>query len=119
MSQTHVVRLLPWSRPDGKPCYLRTDQSNGYMWQLADNMEAIQLGMGTALIEHAEEVLSAPKVSLEEVRYLANRLVESLSDVLRIAESRGERLQASAPHGKGDGEGGDGDGPLLPADAFG
>ncbi|MER7396914.1 hypothetical protein ABT381_15540 [Streptomyces sp. NPDC000151] len=119
MNQTHVVRLLPWSRADGKPCYLSTDNSNGYLWQLADNMEAIQLGMGAGLIEHAEQVLSAPKVTLEEVRYLANRLVESLADTLRIAESRGERLQASAPDGKSDGEGEDGDGPSLPTDAFG
>ncbi|MEU7485059.1 hypothetical protein [Streptomyces sp. NPDC042319] len=119
MSQTHTVRLLPWSRSDGKPCYLSSDNSDGYLWQLADNMEAIQLGMATALIEHADEVLSAPKATHEEVRYLTNRLVESLSDTLRVAKSRGERLQASAPDKKGDEEGEGGDGPSLPAEAFG
>ena len=36
--------LLPWSGPDGKPCYLNTDDKGGYMSRLADNMEAVQLG---------------------------------------------------------------------------
>ncbi|MEV0602293.1 hypothetical protein AB0I82_23740 [Streptomyces sp. NPDC050315] len=119
MSQAHRIRLLPWVRSDGKPCYLSTDETSGYMWQLADNMEAIQLNMGAALIEHVDEVFNAPSVTPEQVRYVADRLVESLVDVLRIAESRGERLRASVQEAGRQATGEEGDGPSLPAGAFG
>ncbi|WP_431047455.1 hypothetical protein ACQUSR_08920 [Streptomyces sp. P1-3] len=48
----------------------------GYVSRLADDMEAVQLRMGN------------------ELRFLGNRLRESLRDALRIAESRGGRLPA-------------------------
>ncbi|NUL02403.1 hypothetical protein HRW07_03900 [Streptomyces lunaelactis] len=92
MSAAHTVRLLPWYTPAGKPCYLSTDESGGYLSRKADQVEAIQLGMGNELLSHAESMLAESKVTAEELSFLATHLIESLRDVLRIAESRGKRL---------------------------
>lgn len=83
-------RLLPWAR-DGKSCYLSTDGGpNGVLSRLADEMEAVQLGMGVSVLGSADKVLSDPKSPYSEVRYTALRLSECLRDALRVAESRGD-----------------------------
>ncbi|MCZ7433256.1 hypothetical protein [Streptomyces sp. WMMC1477] len=86
-------RLLPWTTPDGNPCYLSTD-GRGYLSTLADSIEAVQLGMGEELLEHAREALArgARALSATEYRWLASRLAEALTDALRVAESRGQRI---------------------------
>ncbi|MGH4034345.1 hypothetical protein ACQB60_36105 [Actinomycetota bacterium Odt1-20B] len=90
-NRSDAVRLLPWVSPDGKPCFLAGD-GRGYLSRVADNVEAIQLGMGADLLGHATDILGDPKTSFGELRFLAARLVESLTDALRVAESRGARL---------------------------
>jgi hypothetical protein len=45
------LRLLPWSGPGGKPCYLSTDDRDGYVSRLADRIEALQLGAADQLRE--------------------------------------------------------------------
>ncbi|MBU3863989.1 hypothetical protein KN815_07815 [Streptomyces sp. 4503] len=86
-------RLLPWPGPAGQRCYLVSDaDSEGYLSKLADEMEAVQLQMGTELIGHAHLMLGDRKTDARELRYLSNRLIEALQDALRIAESRGGRL---------------------------
>ena len=97
MTPQNELRLLPWSGPDGKPCYLSTDDSGGYMSRLADNMEAVQLGMAAELLEQVSETLSGDSAP-EEVRLLAAKLTGSLREVLRVAISRGHLLAASEPH---------------------
>jgi hypothetical protein len=52
-----IARLLPWSGPEGKPCYVLTDDRGGTVSRLADTMESIQLGMGAELLGHAHELL--------------------------------------------------------------
>ncbi|ASQ96648.1 hypothetical protein [Streptomyces sp. 11-1-2] len=84
-------RLLPWSDPNGKPCYLVTDHQ-GYVSQVADEMENVQLRTGNELLSIGREMLNNNKVSNRELRFLGNRLCEALRDALRVAESRGERL---------------------------
>ncbi|GAB2952094.1 hypothetical protein GCM10027028_62990 [Streptomyces sundarbansensis] len=89
-------RLLPWTTPEGNPCYLSTD-GRGYLSTLADGIEEVQLGMGEELVEHAREVLAPPgarALSATEYRWLARRLSEALTDALRVAESRGQRIPA-------------------------
>ncbi|MGW5850395.1 hypothetical protein ACWFQ8_21015 [Streptomyces sp. NPDC055254] len=49
------LRLLPWSGPDGKPCFLSADDNAGYLSRLADNTEAMQLGLVSELLDHAFE----------------------------------------------------------------
>ncbi|MFE3183221.1 hypothetical protein ACFXKR_20465 [Streptomyces violascens] len=91
---THT-RLLPWTGPEGKPCYLLTDGvGGGYISRIADNVESVQLGMGAELLHYARELLGEPKVGPRELHYLSARLAEALHDALRVAESRGDRLSA-------------------------
>ncbi|MET8828262.1 hypothetical protein ABZX40_02650 [Streptomyces sp. NPDC004610] len=86
-------RLLPWSTPEGLPCYLSTD-AGGYLSTLADGIETAQLTMGEELLEYARGILppGTRAVSAIEYRWLASRLAEALSDALRVAESRGQRI---------------------------
>lgn len=87
------LRLLPWSGPGGKPCYLSTDDHDGYVARLADHIEAMQLGAAAKLREDALEVLEDRGIDDEEdMALLAARLAGALGDVLRVANSRGHRL---------------------------
>lgn len=98
MTAPNELRLLPWSGPDGKPCYLSTDDSGGYISRLADNIEVAQLGTTVALLEHAPDILDDQEADSEGLRRLAKELVEALRDVLRVATSRGHLLAVSGPH---------------------
>ncbi|WP_190085915.1 hypothetical protein [Streptomyces longisporoflavus] len=100
---TDRTRLLPWSTPDGKPCFL-VGEGAGFVARTADSIESVQLGMAGDLLGHAAETLTNPKATHEELRFMAMRLTESLRDVRRIAESRGDRLSA-LDHPDGDGDG--------------
>ncbi|MFC8128119.1 hypothetical protein [Streptomyces sp. NPDC057302] len=87
--QFRPARLLPWAGPEGKPCYLIIDDT-GPVSRVADAMESVQLGMGGELLTYARETLAdTPE---HELRFLAQRLTEALHDALRVAESRGLRL---------------------------
>ncbi|MFE0371109.1 hypothetical protein ACIP29_14460 [Streptomyces coelicoflavus] len=92
MTAPNELRLLPWSGPEGKPCYLSTDGRGGYMSRLADNLEAVQLGMAAELLEEASETLSDRDVALDEMQRLAKELSGALRDVLRVATSRGHLM---------------------------
>ena len=85
-------RLLPWPSTEGKPCFLVTDDPGSHLSRLADEMEAVQLGMGADILDHARKVLADTMSPYGEVRYAGIRLAECLSDALRVAESRGLRL---------------------------
>ncbi|MFD5071844.1 hypothetical protein ACFWNC_28545 [Streptomyces sp. NPDC058369] len=90
----HTARLLPWTGPEGKPCYVLGDGS-GYVSRMADDIESIQLGMADDLLGHATGLLADRKVTGAEIHFLASRLTESLREVKRVAESRGARLGAA------------------------
>ncbi|ASN25529.1 hypothetical protein LK07_17475 [Streptomyces pluripotens] len=92
------LRLLPWSGPDGKPCYLSTDDTSGFMSRLADNIEAVQLGTAVELLEHALEVLGDQDAYPDDLRPLLTELTRALGDVLRVATSRGHLLAVVEPH---------------------
>jgi hypothetical protein len=89
MTAPNELRLLPWTGPEGKPCYLSTDDRGGYMSRLADNIEAVQLGTATELLDQASETLDDEDAGPEDVRRLAQELTGALRDVLRVATSRG------------------------------
>ncbi len=80
-------RLLPWTGPEGKPCFLVTD-GDGYLSRTADAVESVQLGMATQLLDHSAAMLKERQVTRAELRFLVARMREALTDVLRIAESR-------------------------------
>ncbi|MCF3147854.1 hypothetical protein [Streptomyces platensis] len=93
MSTPQPLRLLPWLNPAGQPCYLSTD-GTGYLSRLADDMEQMQLDMGSDLLDFARELLADNKAAHCELHFLARRLTEALRDALRVAESRGARIPA-------------------------
>ncbi|KOV63742.1 hypothetical protein [Streptomyces sp. MMG1121] len=97
MSTTRTARLLPWSTPDGKPCFLHGDGS-GYLSRVADNVESLQLGMASELLDHAADMLADRKTTPDQLRFVLARMSEALRDVHRIAESRGAPMPAPDVH---------------------
>lgn len=91
-------RLLPWSTPDGRPCYLIGD-GTGYVSRVADNVESVQLGMALDLLGHVDDLLADRQATPEQLRYVVARMAEALRDVHRIALSRGARLPAAQGDG--------------------
>ncbi|MFF3765081.1 hypothetical protein ACFYYR_13475 [Streptomyces sp. NPDC001922] len=85
-------RLLPWTSPDGRPCYLSADNPRSRLSRLADDVEAAQLSSGAQVLGGAEAVLADPRAGVRELRFTTARLTESLRDALRVADSRGGRL---------------------------
>ncbi|MFI6880784.1 hypothetical protein ACIBL6_45780 [Streptomyces sp. NPDC050400] len=114
MTSPNELRLLPWSGPEGQPCYLSTDNAHSYLSRLADNTEAVQLGMAAEVLEQADELLTEEKATPGDLRLVAKDLAGSLRAALRIAASRGQRLPRSAP----DGDDVDGERPDLQTSAF-
>ncbi|MER7735161.1 hypothetical protein ABTX80_30120 [Streptomyces erythrochromogenes] len=92
MTPHNELRLLPWSGPDGKPCFLSTDSPDSHLSRLADNMEEIQLGLATELLTHAHELLADPEADRVELHLLASDLKGALHAAIRVARSRGHRL---------------------------
>ncbi|MEV6962602.1 hypothetical protein AB0M97_26155 [Streptomyces sp. NPDC051207] len=92
MTSPDQLRLLPWTGPEGKPCYLSTDDEHGFMSRLADHIEAVQLGMAAELLEEAQQTLDDDTDAVEDLVLLAAQLAGALQDVLRVATSRGCRL---------------------------
>ncbi|MDH6625018.1 hypothetical protein M2271_002822 [Streptomyces sp. LBL] len=94
MTTSNELRLLPWAGPDGKPCFLSTDDSDGHMSRLADTMESAQLGRATELLDQASGMLADVDTEPNDLRLLAKDLTGALRDTLRVATSRGHRLAA-------------------------
>lgn len=59
---------------------------------MADNVERVQLDMAGELLGHAADLLADRRATAPQLRFLLARMTESLTDVHRIAESRGARL---------------------------
>ncbi|MFM9696819.1 hypothetical protein [Streptomyces europaeiscabiei] len=91
MSDLSSARLLPWASPEGRPAYLISD-GTGRVSRLADTVEAVQLDMADDLLEHAADLLTDPRATPDQLRFLLARMSEALTDVRRIAVSRGARL---------------------------
>ncbi|WP_251058384.1 MULTISPECIES: hypothetical protein [unclassified Streptomyces] len=96
MTPHSELRLLPWSGPDDKPCYLSADDNAGYLSRIADNAEAVQLAWGNELLDHALELLADKEAEPDELRLLAADLAGALRDAVRVATSRGHRLETPA-----------------------
>ncbi|MDT3396413.1 hypothetical protein RKE29_07120 [Streptomyces sp. B1866] len=93
------MRLLPWSTVDGKPCYVvgaSGDGPPGPVSRLADLWEARHLLEARTVLGALREgpgVLE--RADAGRLRAACVRLVWSLARVLRVADSRGERLGRS------------------------
>ncbi|MGW5432138.1 hypothetical protein ACWET9_33830 [Streptomyces sp. NPDC004059] len=87
------IRLLPFPGPEGKRAHLITDGSPTPLSLLADNIESQQIETATVIVELARPMVTEEaKLTADELRWIARRLIESLTDVLTIAESRGQRI---------------------------
>ncbi|GAB2752848.1 hypothetical protein [Streptomyces bullii] len=87
------MRLLPWTGPDGKPCYLSTDNPHSPLSRLADEIEAAQLHSAEQVLAGARAVLGDAEAGERAVRFALTRAAECLEDVLRVAVSRGARTE--------------------------
>ncbi|MCQ6553780.1 hypothetical protein NPS70_11315 [Streptomyces sp. C10-9-1] len=92
MTSRDELRLLPWSGPDGKPCFLSTDGDSSRMSRLADTLERTYLDQAAEVLDRAIELLSLPKPDPVALHATSADLTEALGQVLRVAESRGRRL---------------------------
>lgn len=81
-------RLLPWNSPEGRRCYLSTDDPDSRMSRLADEVEADLLACGEDVLAGAREVLADESAGEVAVRFALRAATESLRDVLRVAECR-------------------------------
>jgi hypothetical protein len=93
MSQPSHIRLLPWSGPEGKRAHLITDGTSTPPSLLADRIENQQIDTAAVIVELARPMVEEEaNLTADELRWITRRLIESLTDVLNICESRGERL---------------------------
>ncbi|MGW1465618.1 sulfatase [Streptomyces sp. NPDC002308] len=77
-------RLLPWNSPEGRRCYLSTDDPDSRMSRLADEVEADLVACGEDVLDGAREVLAGEAA----VRFALKATADALRDVLRVAECR-------------------------------
>jgi hypothetical protein len=69
----------------------------GVIARMADEMEDRQERSARFVLKLSREMLELSEereLTLDEAKYVINRLCESLGDILRVAESRGDRLPA-------------------------
>ncbi len=93
------LRLLPWTSPEGKPCYLDTDDPQSLLSRLADDVEEAQLRSARDVLLGSEAVLADDVAGERAVRFALTRTAESLRETLRVAHSRGDRIRhAELPH---------------------
>ncbi|MCN9239191.1 hypothetical protein NGF19_00030 [Streptomyces sp. RY43-2] len=86
------ARLLPWTTPEGKPCYLSTDRDDSMLSRLADDVEEAQMNSAEQVLIGSRAVLADAKAGEYALRFALTRAVESLVDTVRIATSRGTRI---------------------------
>ena len=91
------LRLLPWATPSGNPCYLSSTGS-GTVALYADELEDVQLDEGNRVLMRVVEILSVDTPD-ETLRLLGaiREMAAALSNVLRVADSRGARLPGPPP----------------------
>ncbi|MBO8194107.1 hypothetical protein ITI46_20940 [Streptomyces oryzae] len=87
------LRLLPWTTESGKPCYLSGDPDSTVSCY-ADELEEAQLADGDRALKRFLFVYGdeGRKGADEEKTRAATETAAALSNVLRVADSRGARL---------------------------
>ncbi|MGW2636303.1 hypothetical protein [Streptomyces sp. NPDC001348] len=86
------LRLLPWTTPEGGPCYLSSDDPGSRLSVMADELEAQLLASAETVLRKAKPLLAEANAEARELRFAGVRLAEALQDALGIAECRGARL---------------------------
>ncbi|MFG3404430.1 hypothetical protein [Streptomyces sp. NPDC048142] len=94
-SKGRALRLLPWTNDFGAPCWLSTTNPDSRVSRMADELEAAMIASAEEVLSEARELLADSVVGEQELRFAGARLAESLGDTLRIAASRGGRLESA------------------------
>ncbi|GAA2635770.1 hypothetical protein [Streptomyces axinellae] len=99
--QRSDMRLLPWTSDTGKPCYvpLCAEGGGGPVSAIADTVEACQVADGWDVLAEAEDVLANPAAGPLALRLTLGTAVRAFGSVIRVAESRGQRLGLLDPDG--------------------
>jgi hypothetical protein len=69
---------------------------------LADEMESVRLGIGRELLGYVRRTLAEAAPGEVELTGMVNHLCMALTDVVRVAESRGARLGVPDSWGPGE-----------------
>ncbi|MBQ1122281.1 hypothetical protein [Streptomyces sp. B15] len=87
------LRLLPWTTEFGKPCYLSGDLDSTVSCY-ADELEEAQLADGDRALKRFLFVYGDDEKARadDETTRAATETAAALSNVLRVADSRGARL---------------------------
>ncbi|MBO8187455.1 hypothetical protein [Streptomyces spirodelae] len=88
------LRLLPWTTESGKPCYLSGDLDSTVSCY-ADELEEAQLADGDRALKHFLFVYGEHGDD-EKAGGAPKELAVALSNVLRVADSRGARLPGNS-----------------------
>ncbi|MBD9733224.1 hypothetical protein IGX29_15710 [Streptomyces sp. H28] len=105
---SRLLRLLPWSDADGKTALLSTDGTETYLSRLADRVEEQQIETAAIALKLTRPMVEdGAHITVSELRWAARRLIESLKELLVIAESRGQRIPPYAQAHEGSGRTGD------------
>ncbi|GAA2605262.1 hypothetical protein GCM10009863_18480 [Streptomyces axinellae] len=92
MPSVPQLRLLPWSTDSGKPCYLNGEPGSPLSFY-ADELEDAQLEDGGRALKRIMEILDrGPAAGDDETTLAVKEAAAALSNVLRVADSRGARL---------------------------
>ncbi|WFB06841.1 hypothetical protein LRS74_07140 [Streptomyces sp. LX-29] len=95
-----TLRQLPPDE-DGRTGIVITDNPDGLLSRMADEFDSAaedeSVFMCSQLLGHARHLLKQPKVTVEELRFLAERLVEGLLMAINVAESRDSRSAPITP----------------------
>lgn len=91
------LRLLPWDTPDHKTSLLSTSDGQGVVSRYADDVEDALMAIGADALAEAEELLADREACPRRLQIALQRTAKALSEVLRVAESRGVRLSPPGP----------------------
>ncbi|MER7971413.1 ATP-binding protein [Streptomyces sp. NPDC096080] len=87
----HFVRRLPPADPHRHPDLLVSDGPDGPVSRMADQIEAVQLGLAQRLLSRVQASRAQRRGETPDV---VGQLSDALADVLVIARCRGDRLAA-------------------------
>ncbi|QKW07391.1 hypothetical protein HUT18_14350 [Streptomyces sp. NA04227] len=109
------LRLLPWTSPDGKACFLSTAGPDSKLSQIADEVEEAITDEALEVFEGVQALLGDTGTDAHHLRVALVQAAGSLDAMIRIAEVRRDQL---VRYTRKDNDG-VGDEPQLQADAFG
>jgi hypothetical protein len=97
------ARLLPWPTPDGEPTCLAPDSDGESLARLADEVEHAHLHDAVIVLDHSLYVLGNDNAPETELRFVAERLAECLTNALRVwpRPGAGPQTPCTAPDAAG------------------